>query len=165
MESSKLRVIEESSSWDPTWPDADVVIIPGIPGWSYPDDKDELRNPYPTTTTDIAKMLRLEGLTVEHALARSERQEIGLKAAEWWLPVLVFAVDVAANTSGTLLAAAVTRLFGPLALRRSRLHVRFGQHQRGGTVNYFEAHGEADKVLTAMRTYGEVRNSKRKKRA
>ena len=169
MESSVLRVTEESSNWVPTWPDADVVIIPGIPGWSYPADEDKLQSPYPTTTIDMAKILRSEGLTVEHALPRGERQEISLKAAEYWLPVLVFSEAV--NTTDDLplavdlLIGAITKLLGALLLRRPRLNVRFGQGQPDGTVDFFEAHGDADSVFTAMRTYEEARISNRKKQS
>ncbi len=157
-----LRTAEETLREDRSWPNADVVVLPGLTGWTYSKDDEELLNPYPTTTTDMVKTLRAKGLKVEHAIPRENRQEVSLNAAEYWVPVLVFAADVAANTSGEVLAAAVMKLFGASSLRRSRLHVRFGQTRPDGTVDFFEAHGDAEKVLEAVRTHGKQERKKRK---
>lgn len=164
MDTSDFRLTEEQRAGEPTWPVADVVVLPGLPGWRYSGDDDRLTNPIPTTTTDIVKVLRSDGLTVEHAVQRGDRQEVSLNAAEYWVPVMVFAVDVGANTAGDLLAAAITRLFGRPLLRRSRLHVRYGQRRPGGSVDFFEAHGDAEKVIEAIRARGSAGGAKQTKR-
>lgn len=164
MGTSELRLIDEQSPADPTWPVADVVVLAGLPGWRHSGDDARLTNPVPTTTTDMVKVLRSAGLTVEHAVARGDRQEVSLNAAEYWVPVLVFAVDVGANTAGDLLADAISKLFGRPLLRRSRLHVRYGQQRPDGSVDFFEAHGDAEKVIEAIRARETTRRGKRTKK-
>jgi hypothetical protein len=85
---------------------------------------------------------------------------VSLNAAEYWVPVLVS--EVGANTTGDLLATAITPLFGAGLLRRSRLHVRYGHQRPDGTVDFFEAHGDAEKVIEAIRAQGSKRDGRRK---
>jgi hypothetical protein len=159
-----VRMVEERSAAEPGWPVADVVVLPGLPGWHYSGDDDRLTNPFPTTTTDIVKVLRSDGLTVEHIVERDHRQEVSLNAAEYWVPVLVFAADVGANMAGDLLAGAITRLFGAPLRRRSRLHVRYGQQRSDGSVDFFEAHGDAEKVIEAIRAHANKRGGQRQQK-
>ena len=154
MELPELRRVEESGRWNPAWPAADVVVLPGLPGWSGTAN-DRVQNPYPETTLDMVKFLRSNGRTVEHALERGERQEVSLNAAEFWVPVLVFANDLGIETSVKLLVLAIRQIMGALQLSRTKLHVRFGRQRPDGTVEYFEGHGDADKVLEAIRCLGE----------
>ena len=162
MDLPALRLDEELGTWDPAWPDAEVVVLPGLPGWKQPDD-DRVQNPYPAPTLDVVKILRSNGLTVEHALEPSERQEISLNAAECWIPVLVFAKDIGLDTCVQLLVHAIRRIVGALQLPRTKLHVRFGRQRPDGTVEYFEGDGDGDKVLEAIRCLGggEGRNGNR----
>lgn len=150
-----LRSTGDTGEWDPTWPAAEVVVLPGLPGW-FPNDN-QIRHPFPNTTTDVVKVLRGQGLSVEHVVAREGRQIIALKAAEYWLPILVFSYEVAVNVSAELLAGVITQLFGAVQLRRDRLHVRYGHRLPDGTVSYFEAHGPGDEVVKAIRAHGKQR--------
>lgn len=154
MDSPPLRLDEELGTWDPAWPDADVIVLPGFPGRKQPADE-RVQNPYPDTTLDMVKILRSNDRTVEHAVERSERQEISLNAAECWVPILVFANDLGAETCVNLLVNAIRQIVGALQLQRTRLHVRFGRQRPDGTVEFFEGHGDGDKVLEAIRLYGE----------
>ena len=103
----------------------------------------------------MVKILRSNGHSVEHAVERSERQEISLNAAECWVPVLVFANDVGVETCVQLLVQAIRRIVGALQLPRTKLHVRFGRQRPDGTVEHFEGHGDGDKVLEAIRCFGD----------
>ena len=154
MDLPALRLDGELGTWDPVWPDAEVVVLPGLPGWS-PAADGRMRNPYPSTTLDIVKILRSNGRSVEHALERGERQEISLNAAECWVPVLVFANDVGIETCVTLLVNAIRQIVGALQLPGTKLHVRFGRQRPDGTIVYFEGHGDGDRVLEAIRCLGE----------
>ena len=156
MDSLALQTTEDSRAWDPAWPTADIVIVPGLPGKYSQSDDDRLQNPYPTTSTDIAKILRQDGLAVEYAVERSERQEVSLMGAEYWLPILFFALDCANRTPTEILLAAIERLFGSGLPSRSRLHVAFGQQRADGSVHYFEAHGKGSEVIEAIRAHGEA---------
>ena len=149
MELPALRRVEESGRWNPAWPDADVVVLPGLPGWSG-TAHDRVQNPYPETTVDTVNILRSHGCTVEHALERGERQEISLNAAEFWVPVLVFAAELGIEATVDLLMHAIRQIVGTLQLPRQKLHLRFGQQRPDGTVDYLEVHGDADKVIEAI---------------
>jgi len=154
VEGSALRLDKELGTWDPAWPDADVVVLPGLPGWSQSAD-DRVQNPYPDTTLNMVKILRSNGHTVEHAFERSKRQEISLNAAECWVPVLVFANDVGVETCVQLLVHAIRQIVGASQPSQTKLHVRFGRQGPDGTVEYFEGHGDGDKVLEAIRCFGD----------
>lgn len=153
MEQPALCLDEELGTWDPAWPDAEVVVLPGLPGWNQPVD-DRVQNPYPETTLDVVKILRSNDFAVEYAIERSDRQEISLNAAECWIPVLVFVNEVGIETCVTLLVNAIRQIVGALQQPWTRLHVRFGRQQPDGTIEYFEGHGDADKVLEAIRALG-----------
>lgn len=154
MELPARRRVEELGTWNPAWPDADVIVLPGFPGRNQPVDE-RVQNPYPNTTLDVVKILRSNDRTVEHALERSERQEISLNAAEYWVPILVFAQDLGMETCVNLLGHAIRQIVGAFQLPRTKLHVRFGRQRPDGTVEFFEGHGDGDKVLEAMRCLGE----------
>jgi len=156
MNSSTLQVIEDMRPWDPSWPDADIVILPGLPGWSHRPDDQRIQNPYPTTTTDIAKILQRDGFAVEYSVERSERQDVVLQAAEYWLPILFFAVDCATRTPIDAFLAAIDRLFRSAIVSGARLNVAFGQQRADGSVHYFEARGKGSEVIEAIRAFGEA---------
>lgn len=154
MNESVLRIDEELGTWDPAWPDADVVVLPGFPGRRQPADK-RVQNPYPDTTLHMVKILRSNDRTVEHVVERSERQEISLNAEECWVPILVFANELGMETCVNLLVHAIRQIVGKLQLPRKMLHVRFGRQRPDGTIEFFEGHGDGDKVLEAIRCLGE----------
>ena len=127
------------------------MVLPGLPGWSQSAD-DRVQNPYPDTTLNMVEILRSNGHTVEHAFERSKRQEISLNAAECWVPVLVFANDVGVETC-VQCSAAIRHFVGRRAIADETAVRR--PPGLDGTVEYFEGHGDGDKVLEAIRCFGD----------
>ena len=150
------HVAIESSEWDPTWPDADIIVLPGIPGWAAPNADQDVPNPHPASTTDFVKVLSGAGFNVQYITDRSDRSPISINAAEFWVPVLVFALQDATCVPSDILIAAIRQVLGPLFSEQSRLHVRFKQENIDGAVHEFESHGRAKDVLNAMRVFGET---------
>ena len=146
----------ESPEWDPTWPNADIIVLPGIPGWTGPNANQDVPNPHPAPTTDFVKVLSGAGFDVQYITARNDRSVISINAAESWVPILAFALQDAACVPSEILIAAIRQVFGSWLSDQSRLHVRFKQKNLDGTVHEFESHGRAKDVLDAMRTFGET---------
>ncbi|WP_419927267.1 hypothetical protein [Candidatus Poriferisocius sp.] len=148
---TELEVTEESLDWDPTWPDADVIIPPGIPGRGAPSDNEWTRNPYPSMTTDVVKFLQQRGHTVEYTVNREEQSRISLRSRDCWMPVLIFAAEVARDVGVDVIASLVKDfLFRNIKPSDGRLHVRLGKRQPDGTVSVLEAHGDGDNVLEVI---------------
>ena len=127
----------------------DVAVVAGLAGWGETVPGSETPA-LPNTTPDVIKLLREQGLQVEMAVDRNQASEVSLNNADLWVPVVIFAADVAAGGGGSLLADALRHLV-PLPRRRStNLHVRFGTETRKGKVSWFEAHGPAQDVLDAI---------------
>ena len=55
---------------------------------------------------------------------------------------------------GEVFATATRQLLGSAIFRRPRLHVRFGENRCDGTIKFFEAHGDARKVIDAKSQHG-----------
>lgn len=131
----------------------DALVLPGMPGRPSPGG---VESPYPDLTTDIVKLLREQGLSVDYAQAREQRQTVTLKAAEFWVPILVFTADAAANGAGALLAQSIMALLGKAQSRRQLLHVRCG-YQTDKETRWFQGDGPPDDVLKALRQWGRQR--------
>lgn len=156
-ESESLRTSTETVEREPDWPEFEgVLVVAGLPGWSQAGTTDQVSNPYPETTTDVVKLVREQGLTVQYAVPREDRQTVSLNAAEYWLPVLVFAYDVGTNLVAGYFTGVITQLLGSLPKRSDRLHVRFGRETTDGAVEYFEAHGPAPDVVKAIKAHGKA---------
>lgn len=128
----------------------DVTVQPGLPGRADPEGVDG--GVYPNTTTDIVKLLREQDLRVEYVQTRDQRSTLTLKAAEWWIPILVFAYQVDISLCGTLLANAVAELF-PDREPKPILHVKCGRETADQQIDWFEADGPSDKVIEALREW------------
>ena len=142
--------------WDPAWPEADIVVLPGIPGWAGPGANAEVENPYPSSTSDFVKALRLEGFRVQYTVSRDDRSPVSINAADLWVPVLIFALQDMAQIPSEILTEAILRVFDRRMSEDSRLHVRFMQKGADGSIHKFESDGRASDVLRAMRDFGET---------
>jgi hypothetical protein len=137
------------------WPEgADILVQSGVPGKHMTIPGIEPSTPFPTTTTDTVKILRQAGLKVEYEVPRAAQVGVGYKANDWWIPILMFAWEAAANGAGDLLAAAIREQIGPARLDRTTLHLKVGRVKKGTSkVEVFESHGPPDKVLEAMQLF------------
>jgi hypothetical protein len=131
------------------WPEGlDVLVLPGIPGKDVKVGTGEL--PYPTTTTDVIKVIRERGLKIDYHTPDAKHVWVGYKAGDWWGPIMV----IAEGTVGSLIAAAIWELVGAARAKKLRIHLKVGKATKGGTtVKWFEAHGPAGEVVEAMRQF------------
>lgn len=127
-----------------------VLVLPGVPG--YAEEVDDV-GAYPSTTTDVMKVLREAGLAVEYRDPPNERKQVSLFGIDIWMPVLQFTQDALASGAGDLLASAIRGLFGRRSVSDGTLHVRFGREDSDGNVEWFEADGPGDNVLDAAREF------------
>ena len=126
----------------------DAIVLPGVPRVATPDVTED---PYPGTTIDVIKILRAEGVKVDYADPERPRVTVELKAAEIWLPIVVFTSEALANGLGGVLTAAFLEIVGKARARRARLHARVGR-MRGNDVEveWLDVDGPADAALEAI---------------
>ena len=148
--------ISNTREWDSTWPEADIVVLPGVPGWADPGADYDVTNPYPSSTSDFVKVLRLEGFCVQYTVSRGDRSPVSINAADIWVPVLVFALQELVQVPSEILIAAILRVFGKRISDDSRLHVHFMQKSPDGNIHEFKSDGQARDVLRAMQVFGET---------
>lgn len=128
-----------------------ILVRPGLPGHA----SDRPGHQYPSTTTDIVKLLREAGATVEYELPRDERELVSLNAAPLVLPILL---GIGTGTIGSLLANAIERLLGKDTAEKSQLHVRV-ERGRGNDPDVCEASGLGSDVLETLRAFDEGRDA------
>lgn len=132
----------------------DAVIVPGIPGFEI--EALDVEGPaFPSSTTDLMKVLREQGLHVEFEDPDSPHPLVSHKAADWWIPIMVFIIETGvASTAGNLLSHAIISLLGAKKAESSVLHVKVGVVQAGrDKIEWFEGHGKGADVLKALRIF------------
>lgn len=130
----------------------DVVVLPGVPDTGVVRLEDGLWA-YPGTTTDVVKLLREQGLTVEWSHPKEERTTVEHKAADIWFPVLEFGRDAAASGVGEAVAAMILGLLRSRKPADTNLHLEFKIRTKGGTRE-FKSSGPGDEVLKAVEEFG-----------
>ena len=128
-----------------------VLICAGVPG--KPELAVERGKPYPNTTTDVAKLLAEHGFNVEFEDERNQRSYVSFYAAEIWLPILDFGIQIIAGGLGNLLGDLLHALLGSDSSEKTILHVEFRVKSRKGNKKVFKASGKADDVLKAIETF------------
>lgn len=126
-----------------------VMVLPGIPGQM--ERLETGQGAYPSTTTDLVKLLCEAGLTVEYAEEREDRRQISYHAAVIIIPILLFAQGVVWAVAADLIADAIRGLFSRDRIKKGRLRVKVGRRGADGEAHWFEADGNAEDVLQAMR--------------
>ena len=122
--------------------------MPGLPDYAVPVRDEAL---YPPSATDLMKLARAAGVAVEYA-DDGERAYVGLKAAEVWMPIIVFMNNAMAAGLGVVIGDWFRELLGTVRDGRLRLHVKVGKEEADGkTVEWMTAHGEAEEVLASIR--------------
>lgn len=137
-------------------PDADFVVLPGVPdtGVDYG---------YPPLTESIVQALANRGARVEF-VEQGRRAEIDHFAADIWVPVLLIMSDLSLGIAGGLLAEAIVEVID----KRGRhtidgqgleadgeppiLHAKVAR-VRGDELDVLELSGPSDAVLRALRDW------------
>lgn len=131
----------------------DAVIMPGIPGMSAAALGLD-GSAFPSSTTDVMKILREQGLKVEFEARDGAHPLVSHKAADWWVPITVFIQTSTGTAAGNLLSQAIMSLIGHRRADSSVLHVKMGIVKEGGDkIEWFEGHGKGSDVLKALRIF------------
>jgi hypothetical protein len=131
---------------------ARVLILPGIPGQAEAGfGLDDGVQPYPESTTDFVKQLRVRGLEVEFRDPRESRAEIGFKAMEVWLPALLAMLgNLEAMILFELLNDYTKRYRDESSTADNVLHVSWEFELPSGARSTFDAHGPGSEVREAF---------------
>ena len=133
-------------------PGIDVLILPGLVGKREgPMSTGEL--PYPPSTADFRKVFAAAGLRVEYSVDASERVTLSLKAADWWVPVLLFAQGVVQSGLGNLVYDYIRERLSDDELKTTALHMRVGREEADGTRTWYEASGPGSEVLKGYKKW------------
>ena len=136
----------------------DVAVLPGVPSMDQ-IVVDDGRVPYPDTTPDFVKILRIRGLSATFSDARQDRRYVTHKAFEVWLPILQFGLEVVlALDAGILADLLKDYLHGvpeesdtEARVNEPRvLHVDWRVSRSDGSTEEFKADGSPDAVLKAI---------------
>lgn len=129
----------------------DAVVFPGVPRLRTPAVDED---PYPTATIDVIKILRSEGVKVDYVDPARPRVTVDLKAAEVWLPIVVFTSEALANGLGGVLTAACLELVGKARGGKTRLHARVGRMRTEDVeIEWLDVDGSADAALEAIERF------------
>lgn len=126
----------------------DVVVLPGLVGkydtWASGEAA------YPSSTADFVKVLTGAGLKVGYTVEEDQRAIVKLAAADWWVPILLFARDVFVAVGADVVAGYIRECLTPDHRQSTRLHMKVGYESPDGFRTFFEADGElGDQVLDA----------------
>ena len=154
MASQGMQSQEYAGELNEVWPDTDIVVLPGFPDDSSPIEESLSKSIYPSSATDVVKLLRVEGLTVAYAVERSERQLMSKNSAEFWLPVIIAVSELGASTLNSALASIIAeRIMAPFG-HDSKLHVHCGIKEADGSYRFIKASGPAEAVVEAVEAFG-----------
>lgn len=132
------------------WDEESIVVIPGLPdNLSAPDDD---RPSYPSSTLSFVKILRAAGYPVRVATPDDVR-EISHHAADVWLPLVDFGLQVLAGGAGNVLADVIMRTLGSIPGRRSMAHIRWKVQSPDGSVREFRYDGNAEAAVEVARSF------------
>lgn len=129
-----------------------VRLLAGTPGIAGPGDTGTSSAHYPSTSTDIAKLLRLRGLTVEFEHDRAARQYLSLHSSDVWIPIIAISLQVLQAVGEGLLTNVVQDLLGKQRARSSTLHVTYRVTDSVGERE-FSAIGPGADVLAAVEVF------------
>lgn len=131
--------------------DLQIIVesgFPGKPNYSTPDG-----HPYPSSASNVVKLLRQEGMQVEYAHEKSERRVVSLNALEVWLPILSFVGDVGANIPANIVATMIMNYFKGMKNGTSDtlLHLEYEFQDSKGNKAKFSASGSPEHVISALK--------------
>jgi hypothetical protein len=152
MNTEHLRVETSRERLEKLAPEGlDAIVLPGVPGVDTPGVDED---PYPASTIDVIKILRAEGIQVDYAQPTRPRVSVDLKAAEVWMPIVVFTSEALANGLGGVLTAAFLEIVGKARAGRTRMHARVGRMRSDDIgVEWLDVDGPAEAALEAIERF------------
>lgn len=120
---------------------ASIVLRPGVPGLGLEALEDGTAG-FPSTSDDLVKLLREQGVVAEFDRPLTERSEVTHQAADVWLPVLEIIRDLGIGVLGGCIVELV-------AEPTSRVHAKVGRNRKGKT-EWLEISGQRDEVIEAI---------------
>ena len=134
----------------PDWDENAIVVVAGLPGsLSAPDDG---RPTYPSSTLAFVKILQHEGYPVRVATPEDIR-EVSHHAAEEWLPVVNFGLQVLSGGAGNVLAGILLHLFGSRGRRKTVVHIKWKAQGKDGAIHKFEFDGDSNTAVEVARAF------------
>jgi hypothetical protein len=135
-----------STALDPS----SIVVVPGLAGaLSSPDDG---RPTYPSSTLAFVKVLRSAGYPIRVATP-DDRREVSHHAADVWLPVAVFGLQVLAGGAGNVLADILMRVLAPIPRRKTVAHISWTVQAPDGSTHEFKFDGDGQTAVEAARAF------------
>jgi len=127
-----------------------IVVMPRLPGsLSSPADG---RPEYPSSTLIFVKVLRNAGYPIRVATPEDVR-ELSHHAADIWLPVAAFGLQVLAGGAGNILADVLTRVFGSFPRRKTVAHIQWNVQAPDGSTHEFTFDGDAETAIETARAF------------
>jgi hypothetical protein len=127
---------------------ANGLLLPGVPGVATPEVDEDV---YPDGTIDLVKILRGENVELVYADPTRPRVALDLKAAEFWVPITVFAGQVLSGGLGGVVTQALLELVGRNRAAKTVLHAQIGRAREGDReVTWLNVHGPADEAIAAI---------------
>ncbi|QHC57528.1 hypothetical protein [Rathayibacter sp. VKM Ac-2760] len=137
---------DAQQSWDSTA----IVVVPGIPGTlTQPAGSQDV---YPASTLPFFKVLRAAGYPVRMERAEDVR-EISHHAADVWLPIVAFGIQVLAGGAGNVLADVLMLFFDAIPARKTSVHISWRVEGSDGTTQHFQFDGDSAKAIDAARAF------------
>lgn len=126
-----------------------VRIVAGTPGVSAAAGEGEIGR-YPSSTTDIAKLLRERGLLVDFEHGRDKREYLSLHAADVWIPIIELTLETLLAVGSGLIGDVIGDWLKSGDATSSTLHVTYRVVDSDGVAQEYSAVGAADDVLRAI---------------
>lgn len=126
-----------------------VRILAGVPGAESADGGAGVGR-YPSSTTDVSKLLRERGMSVEFEHDRAQREYTSLHSSDVWLPILEISSQVLLSIGTGLLTNVVQDWLGKPAAEAATIHVIYRVVDSDGIAHEFSAVGPGREVMPAL---------------
>jgi hypothetical protein len=134
---------------DSNWDQNAIVVVPGLPGRLSTPDDDQL--PLPASALVFVKVLRGAGYPIR--IATEDSREVSHHAADEWLPVANFGLQVLAGGAGNVLAGILMLVFSAIPRRKRVVHIRWNVQGPDGSVHEFEFDGDGEAAIDSARAF------------
>ncbi len=135
-----------SSAVDPSA----IVVMPGLPGSLTSPESG--RPGYPSSTLVFVKVLRSAGYPIRVA-PPEEVRELSHHAADIWLPIAEFGLQVLAGGAGNVLSDVLMRVFGAFPRSTAIAHIQWKVQAPDGSTHEFKFDGNGETAVETARAF------------